>query len=55
VIELEIMLNDLSKLYEKEKGIRNRVLLEKAIDSLKDYETAKSTVLENTYLIKKQR
>ena len=32
------MLNDLNKMYSKEKSLRNRVLLEKVITHLKEYE-----------------
>ncbi|MEK6941762.1 MAG: hypothetical protein AABW85_02815 [archaeon] len=37
MIEIEIMLNDLTKMYVKEKSLRNRVLLEKVITHLKEY------------------
>ncbi|MBI2598205.1 MAG: hypothetical protein HYW50_03345 [Candidatus Diapherotrites archaeon] len=47
MIELELMLNDLQKLYVKEKSIRNRVLLEKAITNLKEYE--KSLAVQSEY------
>jgi len=40
MLELELILNDLRKIESKEKGLRNRILLEKAIDSLKEYEKA---------------
>ena len=40
MLELELILNDLKKIEAKEKGLRNRILLEKAIDSLKEYEKA---------------
>ena len=40
MLELELILNDLRKIQAKEKGLRNRILLEKAVDSLKEYEKA---------------
>ena len=38
LIEIELMLNDLQKMYNKEKSLRKRILLENAITNLKDYE-----------------
>lgn len=52
MIELELILNQLEKMYEKEKGLRNRVLLEKSIESLKEYESSTS-VSETSYFAKK--
>ncbi|MDO8634027.1 MAG: hypothetical protein Q7K34_01910 [archaeon] len=40
MIELELMINDLGKILEKEKGLRNKHLLETAVISLKEYEMA---------------
>jgi len=40
MLELELILNDLMKIQAKEKGLRNRILLENAVDSLKEYEKA---------------
>jgi len=38
MIVFEEILRDLERLYEKEKSLRKRVYLEKAINALKDYE-----------------
>ena len=38
MIELELMINDLQKMYNKEKSLRKRILLENAITNLKGYE-----------------
>lgn len=40
MIEIELMLQDIRKLMEKEKGIRNRILLEQAQKALNEYEKA---------------
>mgnify|MGYP001574470309 CR=1 FL=1 len=40
MIELEIMINDLGKILEKEKGLRNKHLLQTAVTSLREYEMA---------------
>ena len=40
MIELELILKDLEKIKDKEKGLRNRILLEKAIDSIREYDKA---------------
>jgi len=40
MIELENMLTDIEKMIKKEKGMRNRILLKDAYDSLKKYETS---------------
>jgi len=53
LIELEIMLNDLSKIRDKEKGLRNRHLIDQAISSLKEYEKAMSTG-DATYVQKRR-
>jgi hypothetical protein len=37
MLELEVMLNDLNKMYGKEKGLRARIYLENAISNLKEY------------------
>ena len=37
MLELEMMLSDLKKLVDKEKSIRSRIQLEKAVDALKEY------------------
>jgi hypothetical protein len=39
MIVFEEILRDLEKLYSKEKSLRKRVYLEKAIEALKDYES----------------
>ena len=53
MLELELILNDLKKIQDKEKGLRNRILLEKAVDSLKEYEKAvascNSTMAKKNY------
>lgn len=54
MLELEIMLRDLGKLYDREKGLRNKILLENAIVNLKEYERAISNP-EATYLVKKAK
>ncbi len=40
MIEIEVMLNELKRLREKEKSIRNRILLENAYNALMEYEKA---------------
>ncbi len=42
MIELENILTDLEKMIKKEKGLRNRILLKDAHESLKKYETSVS-------------
>jgi len=37
--ELELVLLEINKMMEKEKGLRGKVLLNNAFTSLKDYET----------------
>ena len=54
MIELEVMLNDLGKLLEKEKGLRNKILLENAISSIKEYEKAVSTQQEAVLFSRKK-
>ena len=55
MIELEIMLKDLNKMLEKEKGLRNKVLLENAISSIKEYEMAISTQQEAVLLSRRKK
>ncbi|MBU1940097.1 hypothetical protein KKH30_05015 [Candidatus Micrarchaeota archaeon] len=38
MIEIEVLMNDLSKLHSKEKGMRKRIYLEQALSALKQYE-----------------
>ncbi|MCR4335168.1 MAG: hypothetical protein NUV57_01375 [archaeon] len=38
MLELELVINQLERLYEKEKGIRKKINLETAISALKEYE-----------------
>ena len=38
MIELELLLNELERLYAKEKGLRRKIFLENAIKNLKEYE-----------------
>lgn len=52
MIELELMLNDLSKIKDKEKGLRNRMLLDQAINSISEYGKALSKG-EGTYVQKR--
>ena len=37
MIELELVVRELERLYEKEKSLRRKVMLETAIKSVKDY------------------
>ncbi|MFH1224416.1 MAG: hypothetical protein V1676_01300 [Candidatus Diapherotrites archaeon] len=46
MIELETLMNDLNRLYTKEKGMRKRIYLEQALASLKQYE--KQIALDET-------
>jgi hypothetical protein len=46
MIELETLMNDLNRLYVKEKGMRKRIYLEQALSSLKQYE--KQIALDET-------
>lgn len=39
--QMEEMIKNLQALYEKEKGIRQRILLEAAIEALLEYEKSK--------------
>ena len=54
MIELELMLNDLGKMLEKERGLRNKILLENAISTLKEYEKAISSQQEAILLSRKK-
>ncbi len=54
MIELEVILNDLRKILEKEKGLRNKILLGNAISSLREYEKAISTRQEAVLLSRKK-
>jgi len=38
MLELELVINQLEKQYEKEKSIRKKITLENAISALKEYE-----------------
>jgi hypothetical protein len=38
MIEIEVVVFELTKLYSKEKSLRKRIALEKAIEALKEYE-----------------
>jgi len=38
MIELELVINQLERQYEKEKRIRKKITLENAISALKEYE-----------------
>lgn len=40
MIEFEHIISHLENLYTKEKSLRNRILLEGALDSLKEYDKA---------------
>lgn len=40
MIEFEHIVSHLEKLYGKEKSLRNRILLESALNSLKEYDKA---------------
>lgn len=46
MIELETLMNDLNRLYVKEKGMRKRIYLEQALGALKQYE--KQIALDET-------
>jgi hypothetical protein len=43
---MEELINKIDYLSSKEKGIRNRILLQKARDSLKEYHRIKSELIE---------
>lgn len=38
MIELELVVKELERLYAKEKSLRKRITLENAINSVKDYQ-----------------
>ena len=54
MIEFEHIVDHLQKLYAKEKSLRNRILLESALTSLKEYDKAinqgEATFIQKKYL-----
>lgn len=38
MIELEVIINEINRLYVNEKGLRNKIHLEQSLDALKKYE-----------------
>ena len=45
---VELILLDLKKKLEKEKGLRSRVLLKRAIDALNDYHESRTEKLSDS-------